>query len=85
MVEREAIVGFEEGIHGRPASDLVKMAKQFRSQVRVINGEREANAKSPLQVTAFAKKGDAIIFRAEGDDEEEAVDALSKLVSSSEH
>ena len=83
MVEREVIVRFEEGIHGRPASDLVKMAKQFRSQVRVINGDRKANAKSPMQVTAFAKKGDTIIIWAEGEDEEDAVETLSKLLSSS--
>ncbi len=85
MIEREATVGFEEGIHGRPASDLVKTAKRFSSRVRIINGEREANAKSPLQITAFAKKGDTIVFRAEGEDEEEAVEALTKLVSGSEH
>jgi phosphocarrier protein HPr len=84
MVEREATVGFEEGIHGRPASDLVKAAKQFHSQVRVINGKREGNAKSPFQMTGFAKSGDTVVFRAQGEDEEEAVDALVKLVSSGE-
>lgn len=81
MVEREVVVGFEEGIHGRPASDLVKTAKRFRSQVKVVKGDREANAKSPMQVTGFAKKGAKIILRVEGDDEEEAASALSNLIS----
>lgn len=81
MAERETTVGFEEGIHGRPASELIKLAKQYRSQVRVINGSREGNAKSPLQMTGFARKGDTIILRAEGEDADEAVDALAKFVS----
>ncbi|MEJ7841284.1 MAG: HPr family phosphocarrier protein [Rubrobacter sp.] len=85
MVEREAIVGFEEGIHGRPASDLIKLAKQYNSQVRMINGKKEGNAKSPLQMVAFARKGDAIVVRADGEDAEEAVEALVRFVSAGEH
>ena len=81
MAEREATVGFEEGIHGRPASDLIKLAKQYTSQVKVVNGAREGNAKSPLQMTGFARKGDTVVVRAEGEDADEAVEALAKFVS----
>jgi phosphocarrier protein HPr len=42
----------------------------------------EANAKSPLKImTLGARKGDSITIRAEGDDAEEAVEALTQLVS----
>ena len=85
VAEREATVGPEEGIHGRPAAQFIKTAKRFSSQIVVIKGDREVNAKSVMKVTGFAKKGEKIIIRAEGEDAEEAVDALAKLISADEH
>lgn len=85
-VERETIVGPEEGLHARPAALFVKTAKQFSSEIVVAKGDKEANAKSPLKImTLAAKKGDRISIRAEGDDAEEAVDALVELISEDEH
>ena len=85
MVERRATVGPEAGIHARPASRFVKTAKQFSSEIFVIKGEREVNAKSILKLTGLAKKGETITIRAEGDDEQEAVEALVELISADEH
>ncbi len=86
MVERETVVGPEEGLHARPAARFVKTAKQFSSEIVVIKGEREANAKSSLKImTLGAKKGDKIVVRAEGEDAEEAVNALVGLISENEH
>ena len=36
-------------------------------------------------MTLAAKKGDEIVIRAEGDDAEEAVEALVELISQDEH
>ena len=85
VAEREATVGPEEGIHGRPAAQFIKTAKRYSSQVVVIKGDREVNAKSVMKVTGFAKKGEKIIIRAEGEDAEEAVEALAELISKDEH
>ena len=86
MVERETIVGPEAGLHARPAAQFVKRAKEFTSEIVVIKGQREANAKSSLKImTLGAKKGDEITIRAEGDDAEEAVEALVELISQDEH
>ena len=86
MVERETIVGPEAGLHARPAAQFVKRAKGFTSKIVVIKGQREANAKSSLKImTLGAKKGDEITIRAEGDDAEEAVEALVELISQDEH
>lgn len=86
MVERETTVGPEEGLHARPAAQFVKTAKQFASQITVTKGERKANAKSSLNVMSLgAKKGEQIIIRADGEDAEEAVDALVELISKNEH
>lgn len=86
MVEKETTVGPEEGLHARPAAQFVKTAKQFASQITVTKGERKANAKSSLNVMSLgAKKGEQIIIRADGEDAEEAVDALVELISKNEH
>ncbi len=86
MAERETTVGPEEGLHARPAAQFVRTAKGFSSDIVVIKGEKEANAKSSLKImTLGAKKGDAIVIRAEGEDAEEAVDALAELISADEH
>ena len=85
MVEKEATVVPEAGLHARPASLFVKTAKQFSSSITVVKDGWEANAKSPMKLmTLGAKKGDGILIGAEGEDEEEAVDALVKLISKEE-
>ncbi len=82
MAQRETTVGPEEGLHARPAAQFVKTAKRFASEIVVVKGEREANAKSSLKImTLGARKGDKIVIRAEGNDAQEAVDALIELIS----
>ena len=82
MVEREAVVAPEEGLHARPAAQFVKTAKGFSSDIKVIKDGTEANAKSPLKLmTLKALHGDTLIIRAEGEDEEAAADALADLLS----
>src|SRR3712207_6851312 len=53
--------------------------RSFSSEIVVSKGDREANAKSSLKImTLGARKGDTIVIRAEGDDAQEAVDALAR-------
>ncbi len=86
MAERETTVGPQEGLHARPAAQFVKTAKQFSSEIVVKKGDREANAKSSLKImTLGARRGDTIVIRAEGNDAQEAVDALTELISADEH
>ena len=85
MVGREAVVLPRAGLHARPAARFVKEAKGFGSDIVVIKDGREANAKSSLKLmTLGAKHGDRVVIRAEGDDEEAAVDALVAILSEEE-
>jgi phosphotransferase system HPr (HPr) family protein len=84
VAERETTVGPEAGIHGRPAARILKAAKGFSSQIVLVKGDREANAKSILKITGLAKKGERITVRAEGEDAEEAVETLATLISADE-
>ena len=85
MAERETTVGPEAGIHGRPAARFLKAAKGFSSDIVIVKGDREVNAKSILKITGLAKKGEKITIRAEGEDAEQAVETLADLISADEH
>ncbi len=82
MVEKETTVAPDEGLHGRPAAQFVKAAKEYNSNIKVIKDGKEAKAKSPLSLmTLGAKQGDTLVIRAEGEDEKVAVERLVALVS----
>jgi phosphocarrier protein HPr len=85
VAERETTVGPEEGIHGRPAARILKAARGFSSQVVLVKGDREVNAKSIIKITGLARKGEKITVRAEGEDAEEAVETLAQLIAAEEH
>ena len=85
MAQRETTVGPEEGIHGRPAARILKAAKGFSSQIVLVKGDREVNAKSIIKITGFARKGEKVTIRAEGDDAEQAVETLAEVISADEH
>lgn len=86
MFEKEVTVVPEEGLHARPAARFVKTAKGYSSDIRVLKDGTEANAKSSLNLmTLGATQGDKLLIRAEGDDEQEAVEKLAEIISQEEH
>ena len=85
MAQRETTVGPEEGIHGRPAARILKAAKGYSSQIVLVKGDREVNAKSIIKITGFARKGEKVTIRAEGEDAEQAVETLAEVISADEH
>jgi len=79
--ETTVTVHHKVGLHARPAASFVQMARQFKSDIKVTHGEREANAKSILKVlTLGAEQGAVITIRAEGEDADQALAALETLV-----
>lgn len=82
MRKKELIVQNKTGLHARPASEFVKKASTFQSGIFIEFGEKNINAKSIVGIlSAGIGYGSKIILAAEGDDEEEAVEVLSKLIS----
>jgi phosphocarrier protein HPr len=81
MPERNVTLENEVGLHARPAAVFSKAAARFSSTVTVVKSGAEANAKSVLSVLKLdIQKGDSVTIRAEGQDEEEALTELVKLV-----
>ena len=80
MVEREVVVKNKLGLHARPASVLAQKASKFKSEVRLIRGDMEINAKSVMGVMMLAAEPNSkIIIKAWGEDEEKVVEELVKL------
>ena len=70
------------GMHARPASEFVRTAGGFKSEVRVEKDGLEVNGKSIMGVLMLAaEEGSDLIIRAEGDDAEQALSALADLVA----
>ena len=83
MTERSVIVVNELGMHARAAAKFVHQAVRFEARVRVAARGREVDGKSIMGLLLLAAaRGTSITVKAEGSDEEEAVEALSALVSS---
>jgi len=82
MVERTLTVQGRLGLHARAAAKLVRVANGFRSNLRLerIDGSAEADAKSILSVLMLAaSRGTELRAMADGDDEQEAMNAMEEL------
>ena len=65
------------GLHARPATVLVNLAKEFESDIRVRYGDQTANAKSLVSLLKLGVEGGGTIrLMAQGIDEDEALDRL---------
>jgi phosphocarrier protein len=83
MVSSEVTVSNQVGLHARPATFFIQKANEFKSSIWVEKDERRVNAKSLLGVLSLGiVKGSVITLLADGVDEDDAVGALAKLISS---
>ncbi len=82
MKTKQFTVVDPQGIHARPASQLVAAATPFASSVELKIEEKTANLKSILSIMALGlKQGATFTLQVEGEDEEQAFTALTKLIS----
>lgn len=80
MPERAVQVVNANGIHARPAAEIVKTAGRFRADITIARDDLEVNAKSIMGVMLLAAgQGTTVTVRADGDDEAAAVDAVAAL------
>lgn len=81
MVERTIMVVNPTGLHLRPAGLLCQASMKFQSKVLLLHKEKEINAKSVLNVMASGIRcGTEIIVRCEGPDEEDALEAVCRVI-----
>lgn len=83
MIERSVTVVNKNGLHARPAAEIVKLAGKYASDITLARDDLEVNGKSIMGVMMLAAEcGSTLVLRATGADATAAVDAIATLVSS---
>lgn len=76
-MERSTIVRVHEGLHARPATRFVKLAKGFESDIEIAKAGKSVSAKSSVKLMLLGvKELDEVTVRADGADAIEAIEAL---------
>jgi phosphocarrier protein HPr len=82
VIERDATIVNQEGLHARPAARIVRLASTFDSEIEICKDGFGVNGKSIMGVMMLAAEcGSSITIRADGADAERAVEALAQLVA----
>ena len=77
MCVKDVVIHNQAGLHARPATFFIQKANEFKSSIWIEVEERRINAKSLLGVMSLGiENGAEIEIEANGDDEQEACDAL---------
>ena len=81
MIKKPITINLSTGLEARPVAQLVQVASQFNSEIYVEIGKKRVNAKSIMAVMSLGvKKGNEVIITAEGEDEEEAIAEIQKVL-----
>ncbi len=82
MMERTVEIVNKNGLHARPAAEIVKLSSKFKSEITIVRDDLEVNGKSIMGVMMLAAEcGSNIVLRANGDDAEAAIQAIADLVA----
>ena len=83
-VTGEVRIHSQFGLHARPAAQLVKLAQQYSSEIRLKTANGEADAKSILDILSLAAgPGVKIHIHADGADEKEALETVIAFLNNS--
>ncbi|HWL51114.1 MAG TPA: HPr family phosphocarrier protein [Chthoniobacteraceae bacterium] len=81
MLERHVTVLNQLGLHARPAAEFVRATRAFKAAIHFIkDGETYSGASILDVLSANLNHGAAFILRADGPDEEKALDHLCGLL-----
>jgi len=83
MRKTKVVVPWQPGLHARPATRLVHLAKQYRSAIHIRAMGRMADAKSILSILLLcATVGTMLEIEVFGADEADATTAIERLFES---
>lgn len=86
MIEREIEIVNRLGLHARAAAKLVHLAGSFRSRVALVVDGDEIDGKSILGILMLgAAQGTRLKVRCDGEDEEQALEAVTGLFADKFH
>jgi phosphocarrier protein HPr len=77
LIQKTIIVTHREGIHTRPATQLVKVTSHFTSEIMLAIADETADAKSVIEIMSLAADcGQEILVTVDGEEEEAAMEAV---------
>lgn len=80
MLEKSLEIMNKNGLHTRPAANVVKLTSKFKSEFYLIKDGMKVNGKSIIGVmTLAAEYGSSIRVQVEGEDEEIAMEKIEEL------
>ncbi|MGM0380006.1 MAG: HPr family phosphocarrier protein [Bacillota bacterium] len=80
MQKKDVCVKNKTGLHARPASIFVKLAKTFKSEVFIQKDDKKVNGKSMLGILGMSIGcGDEITIKVNGEDEKKAIKSIYDL------
>ncbi len=85
MTERQVVIGHRMGLHARAAASVVRLSSQYESNIVLLRNDQgkdvEADARSLLSILFLAAgPGSTLVVRANGADEDEAVDRICEYL-----
>ena len=82
MMRTEITISNKLGLHARASAKLTKLAAAYPCEVWMSRGARRINAKSIMGVMMLAAGiGAQVVVETEGEQEQEAMDALLALIN----
>lgn len=82
MSQRELTIINKLGLHARAAAKLVNLASTFQADIQIEKDGRKVSGKSIMGVLMLAAaKGTVIVVHADGEDADNALDALEELIN----
>lgn len=82
MLEKETTIVNKLGLHARASAKLTQLAGSYQSEIWMTRNGRRINAKSIMGVMMLAAGiGSSVTIETEGPDEQDAMDALLKLIA----
>ncbi|HMH22191.1 MAG TPA: HPr family phosphocarrier protein [Puia sp.] len=77
MIEKNYLITATEGLHARPATNLIRLVKKYKSATSLRRGDKTVRLNSMLNILSMALKGgDGITILVEGEDEAAAAAAI---------
>ena len=81
MIQHTITIINKLGLHARASAKLTKLAGSFPCEIWISKGDRRVNAKSIMGVMMLAAGlGSEVVLEAQGEREQEAMDALLALI-----
>ena len=82
MIRTTTSINNKLGLHARASAKLTKLAGSYPCDIHISRGERRVNAKSIMGVMMLAAGiGSEVVVEANGEREQEAVDAIVALIA----